>query len=220
MKSLWTFETLHICELCIYVSEFAYFKNFCRFSKLWNSAHLVNSAGVAARLPPREAAAAASILQCARPRSNKESVFCRKLSKIYPPCQNPDRSSYRLLNRLTRVARVFHQMKWADGSKTLIFRAEQNGAIQGNPQELLWILPAPGIVVAETTQRLVITDFSYQPFLFKKVRWLFLPIAHNGVRRGLVPVATALLLTAAAENQKINHKCFVLGWGKNCTTAL
>ena len=138
MKSLWAFGTLNICEHCIYVSEFAHFKNFCRFSKLWNCAHLVNSAGVAARLPPREAAAALSILQCARQRSNKESVFCRKLSKIYPPCQNPDRSSYRLLNRLTRVARVFHQMEWADGSKTLIWRAEQYGA-----QEL-WALPAPG----------------------------------------------------------------------------
>ena len=137
MKSSWTFGTLHICELCIHVLEFAHFPNFCRFSKLWNSAHLVNSAGVAARRPPREAAAAPSILQCARPRSNKESVFCRKLSKIYPPCQNPDRSSYRLLNRLTRVARVFHQMKWADGSKTFIFRAEQNGAIWGNPRASL-----------------------------------------------------------------------------------
>ena len=151
MKSFEAFGTLNICEHCIYVSEFAHFKNFCRFSKLWNCAHLVNSAGVAARRPPWEAAAALSILQCARQRSNKESVFCRKLSKIYPPCQNPDRSSYRLLNRLTRVARVFHQMEWADGSKTLIWRAEQYGAAHKNFEHCLLL----DIAVAKATQRLV-----------------------------------------------------------------
>ena len=49
-------------------------------------------------------------------------------------------------------------------------------------------------------------------------RRILLPIADDRVRRSLVPVATALLLTAAAENQKINHKCFASGFNPKITT--
>ena len=40
---------------------------------------------------------------------------------------------------------------------------------------------------------------------------MFLPIAHNGVRWGLVPVSTTLLLTATAEKEKKNQKCLFFG---------
>ena len=55
-----------------------------------------------------------------------------------------------------------------------------------------------------------------------KSEQMFLPIAHNGVRWGLVPVSTTLLLTATAEKEKINQKCFLLGivtTGSGITTA-
>ena len=100
---MWTSGTLHICELCIYVLEFAHLQNFCRFSNF----------GKLLALPPdgRHGRLRRHLGErAARCRSNKESVFCRKLSKIYPPCQNPDRSSYRLSNRLARKARV---IKWS-----------------------------------------------------------------------------------------------------------
>ena len=52
---------------------------------------------------------------------------------------------------------------------------------------------------------------------------MFLPIAHNGVRWGLVPVSTTLLLTATAEKEKINQKCFfllgIVTTGSGITTA-
>ena len=137
-ETLWTFEILHICELGIYVSKFVHFHNFETVHIWWT--RLV--------LPPdcrqgrlRRHFPSYNVRRSQR--ANKESVFCRKLSKIYPPCQNPDRSSYRLLNRLTRKARVFHQMKRADGSKILICGAEQYATKQGNPQDF-WALPAPG----------------------------------------------------------------------------
>ena len=164
--------TLHICELCISVLEFVYiYKTFVDFQTL-------KTAGVAARRPLQEAVAASYYEQRGfRICRNKESVFCRKLSKIYPPCQNPDRFSYRLLNRLlARRARVVDQMKRADGSKTLsIYTAS----------ELLW--------------HVYYTLYS----CLKEKRWIiFLPITDDRVRRRLVPVATTLLLTAAAETSE------------------
>lgn len=128
--NLWNIA--HLWTLHIYVLEFARLQNFCRFSKF----------GKLLTLPPdgRHRRLRRRHLPMWS-RSNTESVFCRKLSKIYPPCQNPDRSSYRLLNRLARRARVVHQMKRAVWSKTLICRAEQYGSLMGQrPQELLWAL--------------------------------------------------------------------------------
>ena len=55
-----------------------------------------------------------------------------------------------------------------------------------------------------------------------KSEQMFLPIAHNGVRWGLVPVSTTLLLTATAGKEEINQKCFLLGivtTGSGITTA-
>ena len=131
--NLWNIA--HLWTLHIYVLEFARLQNFCRFSKF----------GKLLTLPPdgRHRRLRRRNLPMWS-RSNTESVFCRKLSKIYPPCQNPDRSSYRLLNRLARRARVVHQMKRAVWSKTLICRAEQYGSLMGQrPQELLGALLAP-----------------------------------------------------------------------------